>query len=77
MDKKRLEEIKVMVDNARKNLAEEIKTIREKQERLRRHQLLLKALGEVLKENADFKRQYESKLAELSQKEETAKQGKP
>lgn len=25
MDKKRLEEIKVMVDNARKNLAEELK----------------------------------------------------
>ena len=77
MDKKRLEEIKVMVDNARKNLAEEIKTIREKQERLRRHQLLLKALGEVLKENADFKRQYESKLAELIQKEKAAIKDEP
>ena len=77
MDKKRLEEIKVMVDNARKNLAEEIKTIREKQERLRRHQLLLKALGEVLKENADFKRQYEIKLAELIQKEKAAIKDEP
>lgn len=77
MDKKRLEEIKVMFDNARKNLTEELKTIREKQERLRRHQLLLKALGEVLKENADFKRQFENKLAELIQKEKAAIKDEP
>ena len=77
MDTKRLEEIKVMVDNARKNLAEELKTIREEQERLKRFQLLLKALGEVLKENADFKRQFESKLAELIQKEKAAIKDEP
>lgn len=68
MDKKRFEKMKVMVDNARKR----IKTIREDQENLRKIQLVMGALDELLKDNADFRKQFESKLTELSLKEEAA-----
>lgn len=68
MDKKRLEDIKKMSDNARKSLAGEFKTIREEQERLRKFLLVLEALDELLKENVDFRKQFESKYAELSHK---------
>lgn len=77
MEKKRLEEIKVEANNARKSLAKKLKTLEEETELLRKSQLVMEALDELLKENADFRKQFESKLAELSQKEETAKQGKP
>jgi len=62
MDKKRLEEIKVMIDNARKNLAEKLKSKREELERARWTQLVMDALDDLLKENADFRKQFESKL---------------
>ena len=77
MKKNHLEEIKVRIDNARKSLAEELKSIGEQQEHLRKLLLVMETTDELLKENADFRKQFESKLAELSQKEETAKQGKP
>jgi molecular chaperone DnaK (HSP70) len=77
MDKKRLEEIKVMIDNARKNLAEKLKSKREELERAKRTQLVMDALDDLLKENADFRKQFESKLKELSLKEEAEKQSKP
>lgn len=72
MDKKRFEKMKVMVDNARKRMAEDLKTIREDQENLRKIQLVMGALDELLKDNADFRKQFESKLTELSLKEEVA-----
>jgi recombinational DNA repair protein (RecF pathway) len=72
MDKKRFEKTKVMVDNARKSMAEDLKTIREDQENLRKIQLVMEALDELFKENADFRKQFESKLTELSLKEEVA-----
>lgn len=72
MDKKRFEKTKVMVDNARKSMAEDLKTIREGQENLRKIQLVMEALDELFKENADFRKQFESKLTELSLKEEVA-----
>ena len=74
MEKKRLEEIKVEANNARKSLAKKLKTLEEETELLRKSHLVMEALDELLKENADFRKQFESKLAELSQKEETAKQ---
>lgn len=77
MDKKRLEEIKVLIDNARKNLAEKLKSKREELERARWTQLVMDALDDLLKENADFRKQFESKLKELSLKEEAEKQSKP
>ncbi len=75
MDKKRFEKTKVMVDNARKSMAEDLKTIREDQENLRKIQLVMGALDELLKDNADFRKQFESKLTELSLKEEAAIEG--
>ena len=72
MDKKRSEKTKVMVDNARKSMAEDLKTIREGQENLRKIQLVMEALDELFKENAVFRKQFESKLTELSLKEEVA-----
>lgn len=72
MDKKRFEKTKVMVDNARKSMAEDLKTIREDQENLRKIQLVMEALDELFKENAVFRKQFESKLTELSLKEEVA-----
>ena len=72
MDKKRFEKMKVMVDNARKRMAEDLKTIRENQENLRKVQLVMGALDELLKDNADFRKQFESKLKELSLKKEAA-----
>ena len=69
------EKTKVMVDNARKSMAEDLKTIREDQENLRKNQLVMGALDELLKDNADFRKQFESKLTELSLKEETAIEG--
>ena len=75
MDKKRLEKTKVMVDNARKSMAEDLKTIREDQENLRKILLVMGALDELLKDNADFRKQFESKLTELSLKEEAAIEG--
>ena len=77
MKKKRLEELKVMADKAKKSLAEELKSIREQQEHVRKLQLLMETLGELLDENADFRKQFESKLAELSHKEKAAILGKP
>lgn len=77
MKKKRLEELKVMADKAKKSLAEELKSIREQQEHVRKLQLLMETLGELLEENADFRKQFESKLAELSHKEKVAILGKP
>ena len=75
MDKKRFEKMKVMVDNARKRMAEDLKTIRENQENLRKILLVMEALDELFKENADFRKQFESKLTELSLKEEAAIEG--
>lgn len=72
MDKKRFEKMKVMVDNARKRMAEDLKTIRENQENLRKVQLVMGALDELLKDNADFRKQFKSKLTELSLKKEAA-----
>ena len=72
MDKKRFEKTKVMVDNARKSMAEDLKTIREDQENLKKIQLVMEALDELFKENADYRKQFESKLTELSLKEEVA-----
>ena len=72
MDKKRFEKMKVLVDNARKRMAKDLKTIREDQENLRKIQLVMEALDELFKENADFRKQFESKLTELSLKEEVA-----
>ena len=76
MEKKRLEELEVMADKAMKNLEEKLNSIRERQEHLRKRQLLMKALDELLKENADFRKQYESKLADLIQKKKVA-EGEP
>ena len=76
MEKKRLEELEVMADKAIKNLEEELNSIRERQEHLRKRQLVIKALDELLKENADFRKQYESKLADLIQKKKVA-EGEP
>ena len=75
MDKKRSKKTKVMVDNARKSMAEDLKTIRENQENLRKILLVMEALDELFKENADFRKQFESKLTELSLKEEAAIEG--
>lgn len=76
MEKKRSEELKVSFDRALKNLAEKHKSIRERQEHLRKCQLVMEALGELLNENADFRKQYESKLAELIQKKKLV-EGEP
>ena len=76
MEKKRLEELEVMADKAIKNLEEELNSIRERQEHLRKRQLVIKALDELLKENADFRKQYESKLVDLIQKKKVA-EGEP
>ena len=75
MDKKRSKKTKVMVDNARKSMAEDLKTIRENQENLRKILLVMEALDELFQENADFRKQFESKLTELSLKEEAAIEG--
>lgn len=72
MNKKHLEKIRMMSDKARKSMAEDLKTIREHQENLRKFQLVMGALDELLKDNADFRKQFESKLTELSLKEEAA-----
>ena len=77
MEKKRLEEIKVEANNARKSLAKKLKTLEEETELLRKSHLVMEALDELLKEKADFRKQFESKLAELSQKGETVKQSEP
>ena len=77
MDKKNLEEIQMLREKAKKDLAEKIKSLNEEIEQFRKVLLILKALGELSNENPDFKRQFESKLEELSQKEEAATQGKP
>ena len=69
MKEKRLEEIKVKGDKVRKSLAEEQKYIRERHEVLRKQILIMKALDELLMENADFRKQFESKLEELISKE--------
>ena len=76
MEKKRLEELEVMADKAIKNLEEELNSIRERQEHLRKRQLLMKALDELLKENADFRKQFESKYVDLIQKEKL-EEGEP
>ena len=67
MKKNHLEEIKVRIDNARKSLAEELKSIGEQQEHLRKLLLVMETTDELLKENADFRKQFERKLAELIQ----------
>ncbi|MBQ9200655.1 MAG: hypothetical protein IJ141_10810 [Lachnospiraceae bacterium] len=72
MNKERLEEIKAMKDKARKSLTEELKSIKKSQEQLRKQILVIDALNELLMENADFRKQFESKLAELSSKEKVA-----
>ena len=72
MKEKRLEEIKVKGDKVRKSLTEELKSIKKSQEQLRKHILVIDALNELLTENADFRKQFESKLAELSSKEKVA-----
>ena len=77
MEKKRLEEIKVEANNARKSLAKKLKTLEEETELLRKSHLVMEALDELLKEKDDFRKQFESKLAELSQKGETVKQSEP
>ena len=77
MTEKRLEEIMVSVDNARKRKAEELKSIREQQERIKRLLLIMETLKELLEENTDFRKQFECKLAELSHKEKGAMQRKP
>ena len=77
MKKKSLEELKVLADKAKKSLEEDLKSNREQQEHLRRVLLMLEALKELLEENADFRKQYESKYAELIHKEKAAKQGEP
>lgn len=77
MKKMNFEELKMMAEEAKKSMTEELKTIREEQERIRTLSLIMEALDELLKENADFRKQFESKFAELSQKEKAAKQGKP
>ena len=69
MKEKRLEEIKVKGDKVRKSLAEEQKSIRERHEVLRKQILIMKALDELLMENADFRKQFENKLEELISKE--------
>ena len=76
MEKKRSEELKVSFDTALKKLAEKQKSIRERQEYIKKCQLVMEALGELLNENADFRKQYESKLAELLQKKKLA-EGEP
>lgn len=76
MEKKRSEELKALVDRALKNSAEELKSIRERQEHLRKLLLIMDALDELLEKNADFRKQYESKLAELIQKKKLA-EGEP
>ena len=76
MDKKRLEELKVMADKVEKKLKEELNSIRERQENLRHCQLVMKALDELLKENADFRKQFESKFVDLIQKEKL-EEGEP
>ena len=65
MDKKRLKEIKEMSDNARKSMAGELESIKKQQENLMKLKLVIEAVGELLKDNPDFRKQFESKLAEL------------
>ena len=77
MTEKRLEEIMVSVDNAWKRKAEELKSIREQQEHIKRLLLIMDVLNELLEKNADFRKQFECKLAELSHKEKGAMQRKP
>ena len=72
MKEKRLEEIKVKGDKVRKSLAEEQKSIRERHEVLRKQILIMKALDELLMENADYRKQFENKLEELISKEKDA-----
>jgi len=72
MKKNHLEEIKVRIDNARKSLAEELKSIGEQQEHLRKLLLVMETTDELLKENADFRKQFERKLAELIQMKKLA-----
>ena len=77
MDQKKLNEIKKMSENARKDLAEERKCIEKQLEELKKTMLVFEALDELLEENPDFKRLFESKLKELSLKEKAVKQDKP
>ena len=72
MKKNHLEEIKVRIDNARKSLAEELKSIGEQQEHLRKLLLVMETTDELLKENADLRKQFERKLAELIQMKKLA-----
>ena len=72
MKKNHLEEIKVRIDNARKSLAEELKSIGEQQEHHRKLLLVMETTDELLKENADFRKQFERKLAELIQMKKLA-----
>lgn len=76
MEKKRLEELKVLADKVEKKLKEELNSIRERQKDLRMCQLIMKALDELLKENADFRKQFESKYVDLIQKEKL-EEGEP
>lgn len=76
MKKMNLEEIKMVADKAKKSMEEELKTIIEEQERLRKLMLVMETLDELLEENADFKKKFESKLAELIQKKKLA-EGEP
>ena len=76
MKKMNFEELKMMAEEAKKSMTEELKTIREDQERLRKLLLVMDALDELLEENADFREQFEGKLAELIHKEKVAIQDK-
>lgn len=58
MKKMNLEEIKMVADKAKKSMEEELKTIIEEQERLRKLMLVMEALDELLEENADLKKQF-------------------
>ena len=77
MEKKQLEEIKKMSEKAKKVLAEKRKCIEKQLEELRKTLLVFKALDELLEENPDFKRLFESILKELSLKEKAVKQDNP
>lgn len=72
MKKNNSEELKVLADKAKKDLAEKLKSNKEQQEHVRRLLLMTEALKELLEENAEFRKQYESKLAELIQKKKRA-----
>ena len=59
MDKKRLKEIKEMSDNARKSMAGELESIKKQQENLMKLKLVIEAVGELLKDNPDFRKQFD------------------